>query len=365
MNGKEQILEIISNSNPVKYEELSKSYCRVLLQKISKKKKILAAYPSNVVVAKEQLVRYFNANGLEIDELIPYKSLIKALISMSKHSKDYELFIVLRDSYDKRLYKVLRKMLERFTVISPIRFPHFGMSDGNRQFLDDCRFVEYVKDNLDDFDRLYNILYDQESKETLLEIIRCAVDHDAYRLPQGTQRQKYWEMYKHREDECFVNCGSAQGDTIMSFLDKGYPYSMIYAFEGSNSEYKLLKRNIDSLNDAYKEKIRLINEYIGTAGDSASFDSRFSNTEVSLINMDIEGAEMSVLKGGVGIIKRYRPVLAVCAYHKNTDLLDIPKLINDSVDEYAIYLRKYMGSQVLEVVNEYLYYAIPKERILD
>ena len=42
---------------------------------------------------------------------------------------------------------------------------------------------------------------------------------------------------------------------------------------------------------------------------------------ISLIKLDIEGAEREALKGAERIIKKCRPVLAICAYHLQDDLL--------------------------------------------
>ena len=80
--------------------------------------------------------------------------------------------------------------------------------------------------------------------------------------------------------------------------------------------------------------------------------------------MDIEGAEVGVLKGAKEIIKKYRPVLAICAYHKPSDLIDIPLLITSTVPDYHIFLRKYIGQEP-NTLNEFLYYAVPEERCLD
>ena len=54
--------------------------------------------------------------------------------------------------------------------------------------------------------------------------------------------------------------------------------------------------------------------------------------------MDIEGAEVMALEGGKSIIKNHSPKLALSAYHKKTDLLDIPIKIKEINSKYDIYL---------------------------
>jgi hypothetical protein len=58
-------------------------------------------------------------------------------------------------------------------------------------------------------------------------------------------------------------------------------------------------------------------------------------------------------------IRKARPILAVCAYHKCEHLWEIPLLIHDILPDYEISLRRYA-----EECWETVYYAIPPERIM-
>ena len=219
----------------------------------------------------------------------------------------------------------------------------------------------FAKRNIAELDNIAEILADEESKSTLSEILRCSAGNDVYRRIEGKQEDKYWDCYKHRLDENWINCGSAEGDTILKYIGKGWKYRKIYAFESNPQAFSRLQTNIDQSN---LEGIQMINEYIGLKDGGVSIDDRFKETPISLINMDIEGAELDVLLGGIETIKRFRPVLAICAYHKAADLVDIPRFIRKTLDRYLIYLRKYRGFEP-NTLNEYVYYAIPEERKLD
>lgn len=62
---------------------------------------------------------------------------------------------------------------------------------------------------------------------------------------------------------------------------------------------------------------------------------------VTLIKMDIEGAEQEALLGAKRIISEYQPKLAICIYHRIEDLWEIPLLIKELNPEYHLYIRNY------------------------
>jgi hypothetical protein len=55
--------------------------------------------------------------------------------------------------------------------------------------------------------------------------------------------------------------------------------------------------------------------------------------------MDIEGAELSALKGGIETIKRFRPKLAISIYHSLDDFINIAAYLKALNLGYKFYLR--------------------------
>lgn len=58
-----------------------------------------------------------------------------------------------------------------------------------------------------------------------------------------------------------------------------------------------------------------------------------------MVKMDIEGAEMGALAGMEQMIREQHPYLAICLYHKETDLYDVPKYLSTLYPGYRFYLR--------------------------
>jgi len=140
----------------------------------------------------------------------------------------------------------------------------------------------------------------------------------------------------------------------------------VYAFEPVKGTYEMLKKNIEDnglqhviipVNKAlgegnYETQIR--SDYAGDGGSSIglsgekpkmsqnitviSLDSFFAGKEerVDVIKADVEGYEENVLIGAKATISKFKPILALSAYHKPTDKVAIPKLIREIRPDYNI-----------------------------
>ena len=84
-------------------------------------------------------------------------------------------------------------------------------------------------------------------------------------------------------------------------------------------------------------------------------DEVTADTRVGFIKMDIEGFELDALQGGEQTIKRDKPLLAICVYHRAGDVLAIMDYLHEIVPEYRFWLRHYTATP-LETV---LYAAVP------
>ena len=62
---------------------------------------------------------------------------------------------------------------------------------------------------------------------------------------------------------------------------------------------------------------------------------------VDFIKMDIEGAEREALRGAADTIRRFKPRLAISAYHRLDDLLVLPAMIKEIEPSYELILDHY------------------------
>ncbi|MDD2806843.1 MAG: FkbM family methyltransferase, partial [Elusimicrobiales bacterium] len=62
---------------------------------------------------------------------------------------------------------------------------------------------------------------------------------------------------------------------------------------------------------------------------------------VDFIKIDVEGYEKNVLLGAERIIKKYKPVLSLAAYHRPADKKNLPKVILGLRDDYKITIKTF------------------------
>jgi len=177
-------------------------------------------------------------------------------------------------------------------------------------------------------------------------------------------------------DEVFIDAGCYDGETIVDFYEfagKG----KVYGFEPDRLCYEKTLKTLSELNyhdvelidKGLWEKAETIRfkSWPQTAGsrittegetqiETVALDDVVNPAEtVTLIKMDIEGAELNALKGAAKTIKRCLPRLAICIYHKQDDIVEIPMYILSLNNDYKLYIRHH----VPWVYNETVLYALP------
>ena len=216
----------------------------------------------------------------------------------------------------------------------------------------------------------YNLLEDEESRYTFCNILRYRVTGKAEYLKECAVYPQYFMdgIYEFAEDEVYVDAGAAQGDSILAFIQYvNGKYEKIYGFEVKES-YRAGMRElfanekVEIIPSGLHEKPGKLYFHESQHGSAVSV-SKVSTDEIdvtsldaaitgriSFIKMDIEGSEIPALKGGVRTIRKNKPKLAICVYHLEDDLWNIPILIKKLVPEYKIYMRQHYETVDWETV---------------
>lgn len=232
----------------------------------------------------------------------------------------------------------------------------------------DANRIFYYQSHKEELMNLFDALADYRSKLTLYYYVESYIKNTVYKGEQISTLWRYFfggkyeRLYKHLDGECWINCGANSGDTLFQYLSFDFKPKKIYAFEANRKIYNSMINNLELLPP---EKRNLIETFNETLGASTDFEKVLAGNKLTLLNADIEGAELPMLQSMKNIIQSDRPVMAICVYHLKEDLLTVPQFLQSICQDYVYYFRKYtayIGS--LKKNHEVIFYAVPKERSL-
>jgi FkbM family methyltransferase len=280
-------------------------------------------------------------------ELEQYKDDIAILVTTKHYKKIYE--------------QLLNKGFKKLFVVTEYRLL-------NNEYFKNKQNVKRIKENAL---KVMEILDDERSKEIMVTYIKNWFDFDIDAVGyEGiyTNDQYYPSgIIKLNKDEIFVDVGAYDGDTVFDFIKKtNEEFDSIYAFELDKKNYAKMESSVNNLKINLKQKIKLFNvglldeekevyyetggsgmqstfiNVINTASDSGKtvrLSDVLKNKKVTYIKMDIEGSEPKALLGAEEIIRKNKPKMAICVYHKPAHLWEIPLYLKKIVPEYRIFLR--------------------------
>lgn len=236
-----------------------------------------------------------------------------------------------------------------------------------------------VLDAKDRIEEAFALLSDDASRMEFIGEVRWRLLGDFDQLGEPVSTEIYFPEDLHRlsPDEVFVDCGAFDGDTIRRFLARQQNFQgRIKALEPDPANFGKLVRYVESLPDAPRRRIEIfpwaassrreVLQFNATGTEAASLgfgsmqvqavplDEVLTDCRPTYIKMDTEGAEPEAIRGAFQTIATHRPAMAICAYHRQDHLWEIPLLIDSCADGYRFYLRP----QLLEGWD-LVCYAIP------
>ncbi len=217
----------------------------------------------------------------------------------------------------------------------------------------------YFEENRENFEYIFEHLADDESKRVYQNVLNFKISGKVEYLYSSTEHNKddiYRDILRLSGDESIIDAGAYDGDTIREFTRFcGNSYRHIYALEPDAKNFAKLEKNTRGMQGISlynigawnKRDILMFSKKAGRnsrlSGEGVpvkvcDIDSLISD-EITLIKMDIEGAEMKALEGCEKTIKAYLPKLYICAYHRNEDMFSLPLKIWEYNKDYRIYFR--------------------------
>lgn len=244
------------------------------------------------------------------------------------------------------------------------RYPLWG--DTPDQVLD--HIAEAFFRNGEDFAWIYSRLTDDRSRRTLLAVLRNWRYFDFASLGEviDGRYDDYFdlEVLACGQNDVVADVGAYVGDTFLSYV-KNYGfdgYRRYYCYEITGDSVQKLKHVTAGYPNVLCRQKGVGAErgemYLAASADSSANTLEQQGEDkvevvtldedirepLTLIKMDIEGAEQSALKGCLHHIREDRPKLALSVYHNFEDIWKLAKMVDEAVPGYRFYLRYHGGN---------------------
>lgn len=305
----------------------------------------------------DMIIEELHSRGLDYKEVFASDGFVrghhfhgKKVLSFSEVKEKYDNFIILMTFavHDSKTLSAVKQMSEQYELYSPT-VPIAGKG---------LFTLDYIKENEALFDKAYSLLYDEKSREDFVKVLNFKISGKVSYLFSCHYEKEllYREILHLGNNETIVDLGAYDGDTIREFLTAtNGKYKKIIAFEPDEKNFRKLTAKTEGMENTelynlgawdkkeilYFQKKKGRNSHQAEEGIPVNFDSvdNIVKENVTLIKMDIEGAELKALEGAKKTVELYKPKLYVCAYHRNEDFFTLPQKIKELYGGYKIYFR--------------------------
>ena len=218
-----------------------------------------------------------------------------------------------------------------------------------------------ILENRQEYCWVYNLLADKLSKDTYKKVVDFRFNYDIDLMDSfslRTENQYFEDFLNIGPGEIFIDGGGFDAQTSVRLLEECPECKKIYYFEPIAEMLQFSKKrlfafqNIEYFQKCLHASARQVyfDNSVGTASritsngipmDAVSIDETLRGAPVTLIKLDIEGAEYDALLGAQESIIVHKPKLAICIYHRQEHFWRIPKLIMSWHPDYQVYVRHY------------------------
>lgn len=291
----------------------------------------------SAVVASDGFVRKRTFRGFEV----------KSVSQLENEIGDFVIALAFASPLQE-VIESIKNLSIRHRVIMP-SVPVYDSEIFNKDFL---------RANLDEIEKAYSLLSDEQSKKVFENIIRFQITGDLnYCFECETEKHEAFKILNLNNHERFLDLGAYRGDTVDEFLYYVNGYEKIVAVEPDLRTYRKLNlhceklQNCVTLNNAIWSE-NCILHFDGNKGRGASVKEMGEEKEAvcvdsltekygefTHINIDVEGAEKEMLEGAKFTLKSRTPKICMAAYHRSQDIFALINQINGINPDYKIYLR--------------------------
>jgi len=276
-----------------------------------------------------------------------------AVITVGKTRYHPEIFDCLRDLGFRRIMLAM-DIYEYHLSHAPRGFEQLGPG--------------YFRERATEIRAAYALLADDHSREVFTQVLHTHIA----RMPVPIRHEPLVDQYFPRDLTLsrgvarMINCGAYDGDTVRQLHERHGRIEALICFEPDAGNFTRLSEYLSAQSGKLADMVmafpcgvwrdhsqlhfgggQRINSSICDHGDvviqCVALDHVIPDFHPSYINMDVEGAEPEALRGAADLIRRDRPDLGICVYHRPEHLWEIVSYLHELSPGYRFYLRNYTG----------------------
>lgn len=232
------------------------------------------------------------------------------------------------------------------------------------------QIYEMFMNHLPELKEVYESLIDEESHNTFCGYWLSSISNQIGEIFYSKSAHYLVEGFIPEPGAVVIDGGVFDGGTAALFSEMGYK---VYGFEMDKKNFEIAKKVAEEKNfvvenlslGSYKHEMHY--NPGGGSGNSWNFkgseitqvttlDSYVRENKiprVDFIKLDVEGAELDILKGARISIARWKPILAISAYHKWDDFWKIMGFIKSIRHDYEFLMRQSSETRDEEPLNFY------------
>lgn len=224
--------------------------------------------------------------------------------------------------------------------------------------------MRYFKTHYDELERARMLLCDDRSSRLFYDIVNFRLSGKLeYLLNTEEQSNTLSELFSGKNIKVVADGGAFKGDSADVFASALSPET-IYAIEADPKTFK--KLSVYAENET-RCKVVPVNaalsdvdgelEYSSSGSRGAGEDGKnrrastayinsttlntlFKEVKPDLIKLDIEGSEDSAINGGIELIQKHEPDMAVSLYHRTDDIFSLIFKVHALLPNKKLYLRR-------------------------
>lgn len=297
------------------------------------------------VFASDEFVRYQNFRGFTVKKYSELKDEFSDIIILVS-------FATSLDSVLDRIYSL--------TTYDELYAPDVPVFGGG--LFDSAYFSEHFAE----FERVYDMLSDEQSKLVYLNIIKYKLTGDISLLKkcETDVTEAYKNIIQPKENSGYVDIGAYNGDTLREYISYAGEKITAFCFEPDEKNFKKLSMSSEEFESA---DIKLINAAAWNKNEELVFYSRSGRNSahttahssarakkinavradehidkhIDFINIDAEGSDAEAIEGLSETINRYHPTISCAVYHRNEDMFKLPLMLAEKYKSYKLYIRHF------------------------